>query len=82
MPANIKVYQENQIGGCITVINTEDTKIVIDFGESLPGCEVEEEYDFDWDKEKVDAVFFKHPKNNFLYSRYKVLLNIRETPHD
>ena len=97
MPANIKVYQENQIGGCITVINTEDTKIVIDFGESLPGCEVEEEYDFDWDKEKVDAVFFTHyhgdhigrfmqiPYDVDLYMgdvTYKVLLNIRETLHD
>lgn len=97
MAANITVYQENQIGGCITVINTDNTKIVIDFGESLPGCEVEEEYDFDWKNENVNAVFFTHyhgdhigrimqiPHDVDLYMgevTYKVLLNIRRALHD
>ena len=36
----IKIYQGNQIGGCITVISTDDTKIVIDYGENLPGAEL------------------------------------------
>ena len=57
---NIKIYQGDQIGGCITVISTDNTKIVIDFGESLPGAEVVENIEFDWDMENVDAVFFTH----------------------
>ena len=27
---NIKIYQGNQIGGCITEISTDTTKIIID----------------------------------------------------
>lgn len=57
---DIKIHQGNQIGGCITVISTDTAKIVIDFGESLPGAEVEENIAFDWEAEKVDAVFFTH----------------------
>lgn len=57
---DIKIHQGNQIGGCITVISTDTAKIVIDFGESLPGAEVTENIDFDWEVEKVDAVFFTH----------------------
>lgn len=57
---DIKIYQGNQIGGCITIISTEATKIVIDFGESLPGAEVVENIAFDWEHENVDAVFFTH----------------------
>ena len=54
------IYQGNQIGGCITVISTDNTKIVIDFGESLPGAQVVKNIEFDWEKENVDAVFFTH----------------------
>ena len=57
---NIKIYQGNQIGGCITEISTDTTKIIIDFGESLPGAEVVENIEYDWAKENVDAVFFTH----------------------
>ena len=57
---NIKIYQGNQIGGCIIEISTETTKIIIDFGESLPGAEVVENIEYDWAKENVDAVFFTH----------------------
>lgn len=57
---DIKIYQGDQIGGCITVISTDEAKIVIDFGESLPGAEIAENIEFDWEKEKVDAVFFTH----------------------
>lgn len=60
MATNIKIYKGNQIGGCITVISTDATKIVIDFGESLPGAAIVENIDFDWEQEKVDAVFFTH----------------------
>ena len=60
MAAKINVYQGDQIGGCITVIATDKTKIVIDFGENLPGAERESNIDFDWKNENVDAVFFTH----------------------
>jgi ribonuclease J len=35
MAAKINVYQGDQIGGCITVIATDKTKIVIDFGDHI-----------------------------------------------
>ena len=97
MAANINVYQGNQIGGCITVISTEKSKIVIDYGENLPGAKNESKIEFDWDKEKVDAVFFTHyhgdhigrfmeiPDNVDLYMgevTYKVMLNIRNALKD
>ena len=97
MAADIKVYQGNQIGGCITVISTNKTKIVIDFGESLPGSEIVENIEFDWRKEKVDAVFFTHyhgdhigrfmeiPDDVDLYMgdvTFKVMLNIRKCIRD
>lgn len=97
MAADIKVYQGNQIGGCITVISTNKTKIVIDFGESLPGSEIVENIEFDWRKEKVDAVFFTHyhgdhigrfmeiPDDVDLYMgdvTFKVMLNIQKSIKD
>ena len=48
MGANIIIYRDDQIGGCITVISTEKTKIVIDFGENLPGPHKEANIEFDW----------------------------------
>jgi len=97
MAANIEVYQGNQIGGCITVISTDKTKIVIDFGENLPGSAKESNIDFDWEKEAVDAVFFTHyhgdhigrfmeiPDDVDLYMgevTFKVMLNIRRAIKD
>ena len=97
MAAKINVYQGNQIGGCITVISTDRTKIVIDFGESLPGANEESDIEFDWEREKVDAVFFTHyhgdhigrfmeiPDSVDLYMgevTYKVMLNIRRAIKD
>ena len=60
MAADIRIYQGDQIGGCITVISTDKTKIVIDFGENLPGAGKESDIEFNWEEEKVDAVFFTH----------------------
>lgn len=57
---DIQIFQGNQIGGCITMISTKTTKIIIDFGESLPGSKAIDNIEFDWKKEKVDAVFFTH----------------------
>ncbi len=93
MRTNIKILQGHQIGGCITIISTETSKIVIDFGESLPGSEKKEEVEFDWPREQVDAVFFTHyhgdhigrfmeiPEEVPLYMgevTYQVMLNIRD----
>lgn len=55
----IRIYNGDQIGGCITSISTEKTKILIDFGENLPGTSADVQT-FDWKKENVDAVFFTH----------------------
>lgn len=60
---HIKIFQGNQIGGCVTVISTEldgvTHRIMIDYGSSLPGNETEE-FTYPWDEEPVDAVFFTH----------------------
>lgn len=94
MRTNISVLQGHQIGGCITIISAENSKIVIDFGESLPGAESEDDIEFDWESEQVDAVFFTHyhgdhigrfmeiPESVPLYMgevTYQVMLNIRES---
>lgn len=61
MATTINVLRENQIGGCIVFISTEKTKIMIDYGENLPGyVEQDEEKDVNWNAEMVDAVFFTH----------------------
>ena len=36
------------------------TRIMIDYGMSLPGAEKKEEYKHDWEREPVDAVLFTH----------------------
>lgn len=58
--AEVKIYNGNQIGGCITFISSKKAKIMIDFGENLPGAESVEENEFDWETEKIDAVLFTH----------------------
>lgn len=60
MKTKIRIFQGHQIGGCITEISTSNTKIIIDFGESLPGSEEVSNIEYDFEKEKVDAVFFTH----------------------
>ena len=61
---HIRIYQGNQIGGCVTVISTqingETHRIMIDYGSSLPGSEVKEDFQYPWQDEPVDAVFFTH----------------------
>ncbi|MBR4514642.1 MAG: MBL fold metallo-hydrolase [Lachnospiraceae bacterium] len=61
---HIRIYQGNQIGGCVTVItvvhNGETRRIMIDYGSSLPGSGVEKDFDYPWEDEPVDAVFFTH----------------------
>ena len=92
MAVSINIKQANQIGGCITIISTDKSKIVIDFGENLPGSKEAKNAEFDWDKENVDAVFFTHyhgdhigrfmeiPDDVDLYMgevTYKVMMNIQ-----
>lgn len=64
MAADIKVYQGNQIGGCVTVISTEVNgeihRIMVDYGASLPGCDIKKDFDYPWIEKPVDAVFFTH----------------------
>ena len=56
---DIKIYNGNQIGGCITVISSPAGKVMIDFGANLPGAETSD-FAFDWETESVDAVLFTH----------------------
>ena len=42
MATEIKIHRGDQIGGCITEIWTGKTRILIDFGEELPGSKNEE----------------------------------------
>ena len=62
--AEVITYQENQIGGCVTVIaaevDGETHRIMIDYGSSLEGSERKEDFRYPWDEEPVDAVFFTH----------------------
>lgn len=66
MAAKITVHRENQIGGCITEISTASARILIDFGEELPGSKNPERFQMDWressggKKPAVSAVFFTH----------------------
>ncbi len=61
---NIRIYQGNQIGGCVTVITGtykgKTHRIMIDYGSSLAGSETKKDFDYPWDDEPVDAVFFTH----------------------
>ena len=90
---DIKVYNAEQIGGCFTVITTSKAKIMIDYGQALPGAKTEQE-DFDWEHDTVDAVFVTHyhgdhvgrildiPSNIPIYmgkTTRQIMLNIHET---
>lgn len=62
--SDIKIFQGNQIGGCVTVIsaevNGETHRIMIDYGASLAGSETKEDFIYPWTEKPVDAVFFTH----------------------
>ena len=93
----IDIFQGNQIGGCVTVITAtrgdEIHRIMIDYGESLPGCDNAEDFIYPWKQAPIDAVFFTHyhgdhvgkimdiPDNIPIYmgeTARKVMLNIYE----
>lgn len=58
----IRTYNKNQIGGCVVTIETEKSKIAIDFGSNLPGSEGEnvEIEGLSCGKAAFDGVFFTH----------------------
>lgn len=62
--SDINIIQGNHIGGCVTVISTCTEgvihRIMIDYGSSLPGSDTAEDFEYPWDEEPVDAVFFTH----------------------
>lgn len=61
MGTKIKVIGQNQIGGCVVLISTGQSKICIDFGENLPGQQGKaKRAKINWNEEMVDAVFFTH----------------------
>ncbi|MCR5331206.1 MAG: MBL fold metallo-hydrolase [Lachnospiraceae bacterium] len=61
---DIRIFQGNQIGGCVTVVSTEYEgeihRIMIDYGSSLPGSGKEKDFQYPWNEEPTDAVFFTH----------------------
>lgn len=57
MGTKIKVIGQNQIGGCVVLISTGQSKICIDFGENLPGQQRKaKRAKINWNEEMVDAV--------------------------
>lgn len=58
---NIKIHRGlEQIGGCITEISTENSRVFIDMGQNLPGNG--EQTTPEQDKEMVEDIFRKNPK--------------------
>ena len=63
MSTNIEFLHADQIGGCVTLISIDTTKICIDFGENLPGSKHKEELEVEGlisGEQQYDAVFFTH----------------------
>ena len=57
----ITVYRPNQIGGCITEIeSSKGTRIIIDVGSNLQGTETKEEVDVNALTKRCDAVLITH----------------------
>lgn len=68
MATEIKIHRGNQTGGCVTETWTEKPRILIDFGQELPGSKNAERFEMDWsasagdgvEKPAVSAIFFTH----------------------
>lgn len=79
MPTNIKFLHADQIGGCVTVISTDTTKICIDFGENLPGSKHKEALEVEGltsGEQQYDAVFFTHYHGDHIGRFNKILPGI------
>ena len=61
MSTNIEFLHADQIGGCVTLISIDTTKICFDFGENLPGSKHKEALEVEGltsGEQQYDAVFF------------------------
>ena len=79
MPTNIKFLHADQIGGCVTLISTDTTKICIDFGENLPGSKHKEALEVEGltsGEQQYDAVFFTHYHGDHIGRFNKILPGI------
>lgn len=79
MSTNIKFLHADQIGGCVTLISTDTTKICIDFGENLPGSKHKEELEVEGltsGEVQYDAVFFTHYHGDHIGRFNKILPGI------
>ena len=58
----ITLHRPHQIGGCITVIETDGVKVIIDLGSNLPGSNKEEltKAQVEEITAGADAIFFTH----------------------
>lgn len=79
MSTNIKFLHADQIGGCVTLISTDTTKICIDFGENLPGSKYKEALEVEGltsGEVQYDAVFFTHYHGDHIGRFNKILPGI------
>lgn len=79
MSTNIKFLHADQIGGCVTLISTDTTKICIDFGENLPGSKHKEALEVEGltsGEVQYDAVFFTHYHGDHIGRFNKILPGI------
>lgn len=79
MSTNIEFLHADQIGGCVTLISTDTTKICIDFGENLPGSKHKEALEVEGltsGEQQYDAVFFTHYHGDHIGRFNKILPGI------
>lgn len=79
MSTDIKFLHADQIGGCVTLISTDTTKICIDFGENLPGSKHKEALEVEGltsGEVQYDAVFFTHYHGDHIGRFNKILPGI------
>lgn len=79
MSTNIEFLHADQIGGCVTLISTDTTKICIDFGANLPGSKHKEALEVEGltsGEQQYDAVFFTHYHGDHIGRFNKILPGI------
>ena len=79
MSTNIEFLHADQIGGCVTLISTDTTKICINFGENLPGSKHKEALEVEGltsGEVQYDAVFFTHYHGDHIGRFNKILPGI------
>lgn len=79
MSTNIEFLHADQIGGCVTLISTDTTKICIEFGENLPGSKHKEALEVEGltsGEVQYDAVFFTHYHGDHIGRFNKILPGI------